>query len=270
MKITLPMNRKKTHRLLTLLASTLPLLTGCSTPQTNILETSIPPTPSREPLRFEATGTAFLQEAGQLSQFTSLGGAEFIEASGRGFSAPNATSSSQKKLTALKAARYGALAGLAEELKGLEVTRVARVQDLVFSGEEVSVTISGIIQGASAVKEHYDPESGLAEVRLRIALDKDGNSLQQRAMRSAPASSNKRKAEAEAAARINAAAALREQVGQIFVMQNIQVKNLKFDNQQAQLDVKGLLEGVRFSTPRWHKDQCEVTAVLEIDPTHIK
>ena len=247
------------------------LLTGCAT--TNNVDLTEPPAPEPitepepNPIRYEATGTAFLEEAGQLSHITPLNGASFIEAAGMGFPAENASTGFQEELTALRAARYGALAEMAEILEGLQVTRSARVQDMVFSGEEVTVTLSSIIQGATTVKEDYDPELERAEVRLRIALDHEGNVIQQRATRIAPMSLYKRKAEAEAAARINAAAALREQVGKSYVMQHIEVEDLQFEGQQTQLDLEGLLENVEFSQPRWvGETQCEVTATLEIIP----
>jgi hypothetical protein len=239
------------------------LLTGCASHHLN----QFVPEPAPETLRFEATGTAFLEEAGSLSNPVPLHNATFVESTASGFPADNATTAIQKELTALKAARYGAMAKLAEELDGLQVTRNARVQDMVFSGEEVAVTLSGIIQGASTVSEIYHPESEHAEVCLRIALDPNGDIIQQRATRIAPASIHQRKAEAETAARINATAALREQVGKTYVMQNVQVKDLQFASQDARLDVGGLLKNVQFSAPQWiGETQCEITAILEISP----
>ncbi len=251
------MENKKTYFILLPLIALLLLSTGCASNRMS----------QKEPFRFRATGSAFLEEAGQLSKMAPLNGASFVEATGRGFPASNTTGNFQKKLTALKAARYGALAGLVEEINGMEVTRRASVQNMVFSGDEVSVTISGVIQGATPVKESYDSETGLAEICLRVALDNDGNLIQKHATRIAPDSIYKRKAEAEAAARITATAALREQVGRVYVMQNVKVKDLKFESQQAQLYVEGLLKNVHFSEVRWIEGhQCEVTATIEINP----
>lgn len=260
MKAEVSTCRKTITCWLGVLAAAPSLLTGCAS-----TEPSSQPSP--EPTRIQAVGTAFLERAGQLTDPTPLHNATFVEAVGNGFPADSAETSAQKKLTALKAARYGALAKLAEELQGLELTRNARVQDMVFSGEEVTATLSGSILGASTVAEDYDAQSELASVRLRIAVDPDGHIIPQRATRISPTSLPQRKAAAEAAARINALAALGEQMGEVYVMQDIQVKDLQFDRQEAQLSMDGLLVGVQVSAPRWISNtQCEVTAWCEITP----
>jgi len=228
-------------------------------------------TPVDKLIRFEATGVSFLQEAGQKSQAAGSPWDSVIEAAGRGLPAPNAVNDAQKQLTAQEAARYRALAKLAEELEGLKVTRVARVTDMAFAGEEVNANLSVDLKGITEVASTYDAEAEIAEVTLRVVLGSDGKTIPQRISRLAPASIYERKAQAEEAARIRAMASLREQIGRVYVSQSVEVEDLMLARQEARLHVEGLLEGVEFSDVRWTGNkQCEVTAVITVPEGQLK
>lgn len=260
------------------------LLSGCSTPIENqsgfldegpspllVEEEVCVPEPECHSIHFEAEGIAFLADAGQSSRVMPSSGASFVEAEGLGFPAPNASNPLQKKLTAQEAARYRALAKLTEEIGGLHVTRSARVQDMAFAGEEISVSLSGQLQGVVEVRADYDESTEIAKVTLRVALDEEGKMAPHRGMRLAPHSIYLRKTQAEAAAKIRALASLREQIGQVYVTQSVQVKNLMFEYQEAQLYMEGILEQVSFSRPRWiSESQCEVTATVDISREDLK
>lgn len=241
---------------------------GCSTPEP-------PPTPApvTEPAEmqpapketeaaktnhFEAIGIGFLEEPDRSPEKQNLQTKEFIEAQGFGFPSPNAVSSIQKQLTATEAAQYRALAKLVEKQKGLEVIREARAVDMAFAEEEVSVTLSGSLMGVSEVSRNYDAETEMATVTMRMALEPEEKPRK-------PLSLEHRKVQAETAARIHATALLRGQIGQSFVEQDIRIKNLTLDHQEARILVEGYLEGIQFSDIRWISETiCEVTATLEI------
>jgi hypothetical protein len=219
-----------------------------------------------------ATGTAFLEEANHESLTYPTNNTDFIEATGRGFPAPNAFTPDQKKLTALEAARYGAIALLMETIKGVEINKHSLVQNMMFAGEEISATLSGSLQGATAIKDHYDPETAMAEVTLRVYLDADGATTPHRPVSYfAPASLYQRKANAEAAARINAAAALKQKIGKVYLTQITKVEDQQLTEHKTELYLDGMLEDIAFSPPRWVRDkQCEVTASLVIDILKLK
>ncbi len=236
-------------------------LTGCAGPQIS----------KNIPLQYEATGIAFLRDPGQAIQILDPACVSLLEARSKGLPSLNATTETQKRFTALEAARYRALAELLEKMDGLSVARTATVQDMVFAGEKISVTISGLIKDATVVTEKYDTGEEIAEVLMRVCLDAEKNIVPQRTTQIAPASIYQRKAEAETAARIHATASLREEIGRVFVTQIIRVKDLELESQQVQLEMEGLMEGVQFSDIRWlDETRCEVTAVLEVSQKQLK
>ena len=238
---------------------------GCATTQPPAPTPASSPVIIEHPLHFEATGSAFLEEEGAISIAHNPLHDSFIEATGCGLAAPDATTAVLKKFTALEAARYRALAGLMEKMNGIQVTRNAAVENMTFAGEQIITSLSGTLSGYSVIKETYDIETDSGEVTLQITMDKNGTIVPQRATRVAPTSLFKRKEQAETAARINATASLREQLGQIHVMQDIQVENLELSRQQARLQSDGWIEKVEFSDARWLEGNlCEITATLDI------
>ncbi len=216
------------------------------------------------PLRFEAIGIAFLEVPEQATENQAAQSGKFIEAQGFGLPSPSAENDAQKRLTAMEAAQYRALANLAEKVLGQEVVREARVVDMAYAGEEVRVNLSGKLKGVSEVVRSYDAETEIATVSLKVAVEPEEDS--RRMTHEQSLSIDQRKARAVAAARIHATALLREQIGQVYVEQDIRVENLEMAHQEARIYVKGLLDGIIFSDARWPSEtQCEVTATLEVD-----
>lgn len=212
-------------------------------------------------ITIEAKGTAFLEEAGQLSKISIPKWDKFLEAEGIGFPALDATNPVQKKMTALSAAKYRALAKMVESLRGMEVERTSKVDNMVFSSEEVTITLSGLVKGATTVSETYDEASETATVLIRVAMDSNGNLIPQYANSLAPISIYKRKAEAEEAARISASAALREKIGEAYLSKRVVVEDLQLKHQETQMIVDGLVQGARYSEAKWiNSIMCVVTA----------
>ena len=240
---------------------------GCSTTK---LDASPPPAappteaPDADPesatntlIHLEALGIAFLEARQSPLPVKSIG------AKGFGFPAPHAGTAAEKRLTAMEAARYRALANLVEKRDGLVVSRDARTIDMAFAGEEVRVQIEGQLKGVSEVAQDYDTETEMATVTLKMPLGSEADS--RRTTREKPLSLEQRKARAIAAARIQATASLREQIGQIYVEQDVLVEELILAHQQARVYVQGLLEGVSFSEALWlGESRCEVVATLEV------
>jgi hypothetical protein len=253
------------HRWVLLCTPALFFLFGCATAlPPDAAESQVEAPPETVEIVIEAEGVAFLEDAGQLSQLKIPNWDRFIEAKGHGFPSTNATHPAQKKLTALAAARYRALAAMVESLDGLQVARESKVENMVFAGENVSINLSGNVQGATTVSESYDEKSESAEVVIRVAMDDKGNLIPHHANSLAPISLYKRRAEAEEAARINASAALRERIGSAELMQHVVVKDLMLQSQEAQLKVNGLLEGATYSDPEWDNKKCVVKASLAV------
>jgi hypothetical protein len=273
------------------------LLSGCSTTGTNSEEPPPPPAPETnvvqeneispasvtaiedavsseatnavpdeaqiddQPLRYEATGIAFLEPAEKFIKDPSTKSNDFVEATGYGFPSPAATTPSQKMLTATEAAQYRAMANLAEKHLGLDVKREAKTSDMAFSSEDVTVSIYGKLKGVSEVTRDYDESGEVATVTLRMDLDPEEVPEKQ----SPPLTLEQRKARAETAARIHATALLRERIGQTYVEQEIQVNGMDLTRQMASIYVEGLLKNIQFSDIRWTSERiCEVTASLEI------
>jgi len=253
--------------------------TGCSTtkpdatpepatetaPATPVAEAPVPApetateTATNKTIRLKALGVAFLEARRQ-----SAPPVESIEATGLGLPAPHAGTAAEKRLTAMAAARYRALANLVETRDGLVVSRDARTIDMAFAGEEVRVRIDGELKGVSEVAQDYDAETEMATVTLKMPLE--SKTGEQQIIRKEPLSLAQRKARAVAAARIQATASLREQIGQVYVEQDILVEELVMAHQHARVYVQGLLEGVSFSEALWlGETRCEVVATLEVD-----
>lgn len=245
--------------------SILTLFAGCATvPQQNVQE--VKQVPKTIELKLEAEGVAFMEDAGQLSKFVIPNWDRFAEATGHGFPSEDATNPVMKKMTALAAARYRALAEMVEALEGMHVERESQVENMVFAGEQVSISLSGVVKGATTVSETYNAEEESAEVVIRVAMDKDGKLIPNHANSLAPVSLYKRRAEAEEAAKVNASAALRERLGDSYLMQRVVVKDLRFKSQEAESKVEGLLEQVTFSKPEWIENtKCVVTASVTLD-----
>jgi hypothetical protein len=268
------------------------LLSGCSTTQSNSEEPPPPPPPEtsvvqehgispapvtatedatntvpdeaqadEQPLRYEATGIAFLEPAEKIIKNQSVKSTDFVEASGYGFPSPLATTPSQKMLTATEAAQYRAMANLAEKQLGLDVKREATTSDMAFSSEDVTISLSGTLKGVSEVSRSYDAAAEIATVTLKMNLAPEKVPEK----KSPPLTLEQRKSRAEMAARIHATALLREQIGGTYVEQEIQVNGLDLTLQMASIHVEGLLKNVQFSDTRWTSESiCEVTASLEI------
>ncbi len=206
-------------------------------------------------IHLEALGVSFLESIQRPPPVKS------IEAKGFGLPASSAGNAAQKRLTAMEAARYRALANLVEKKEGLEVWRDARTVDMAFAGEEIRVRINGTLKGVSEVAQDYDTETEMATVTLKMPLGPETDST-----RKNPLTLEQRKARAITAARIQATASLREQIGQIYVEQDVLVEELILAHQQARVYVQGLLEGVSFSEALWlGESRCEVVATLEVN-----
>ncbi len=221
---------------------------------------------AHQPITIEGKGVAFLEDATLAMTASSPSTWDvIIEATGKGLPAPHAPTDIQKKFTALEAAKYRAIAELAEKVRGMRVTRTGEVRDMAFAGEKIAIEMSGQIEGVHIVRQTYDEATGLAEVTVRVGMDNNGNLVSQGASRLTPLSLPERMARAEEAARMRAAAAVREQIGEIRVEETIEVRNLIMVQHHARQHVEGILENVRFSKPEWvSRNQCEVVARVEL------
>lgn len=243
------------------------LTEGCSTTKpeaTPASDTPVAETPAPAPerietnqvIRLKALGVAFLEPKEKTPPPV-----KSIEATGFGLPALDTENDAQKRMTALEAARYRALANLAEKSEGLEVSRDARTIDMAFAREEVHVRIHGQLKGVSEVAQDYDTKTEIATVTLKMPLGPEPDSTHQK-----PLSLEQRKARAIAAARIQATASLREQIGQVYVEQDVLVEDLILTHQHARVYVQGLLEGISFSEALWlGESRCEVVATLVVD-----
>jgi hypothetical protein len=139
------------------------------------------------------------------------------------------------------------------------------VRNMQFAGEVVEVNRAGALDGVQVVKEEYDSRAQVAEVVVRVGLDRDGRVIPQKLLPITPLSLEVRRARAEHAARVQALAALRERVGEVLVTQEIRVKNLVLSHQKAGLVVEGMLEGAEFSEPHWPSAKhCRVRAKVTV------
>jgi hypothetical protein len=194
-----------------------------------------------------------------------------VEAHGQGLPAPNAATPTMKRLTALEAAKHVAMARLTEKLHGTEVVQRAQVRDLRFAGQEIRAEVSGQLRGVRIVESEYDPGKEIAEVTVMVGLDVQGNVVPDRLLPLSPLSVAARRVRAEAAARLDAMARLRQQLGGVRVAQEIRVRNLMLSHQSARLTVEGILEGVEFAQSQWPtEEQCEVEATLALSKADLR
>ena len=101
----------------------------------------------------------------------SVGEGSFVEVTGIGIPALTAVGESQKRTTALEAARHDALAKLAEEIHGVYLHKECRVRDMTFAGMEVDARVSGELLDWQVVSRSYDDETQFATVTVRGRLN---------------------------------------------------------------------------------------------------
>jgi len=220
---------------------------------------------------FKATGVAFLEETDREPGVPAGDWDTVVEATGEGLPAADAATPAMKKLTALEAAKYLALARLTEKIRGTHVRLASKVRDMKFVAQEVEAGVSGDIQGVRIVRSDYDEQKEIAHVTVMVGLDSEGNIVPDRLLPITPLSEAARRARAESAARLDAMAKLREQIGEVYVGQEVKVKNLMLSHQRAWLLVEGILEGVKFSEPLWPTDrQCKVEATLVVSDSDLE
>ena len=225
---------------------------------------------SEEPGVFHATGVAFLEPRSETAGPSDVEWDMMVEAVGHGLPAAGATTPAQKAWTALEAAKQSAMAALVEKLKGAHVRAEARVKNLMFAGQEITVETAGDLEGARTTRSRYDEAAGVAEVEMTVALDAAGNVLPERLASTAPPSLRARRARAEVAATADAMAKLREQVGEVWIEQEVMVKDLLFRRQRAQQVVQGMVEGAEFARPVWDGARCTVEARLRLKPEDLE
>jgi hypothetical protein len=214
---------------------------------------------------FRATGVALIDEpTGDLGE-PAANWDSIVEATGYGFPAAGAASINEKRLTAIDAATSNASAKLVEKIEGALVTRAADVKDMKFAGTETHIEVAGQLKGVKVVSAEYDQVEEMATVELRLGLDSDGKIVPDRLLPITPLSLAARKAQAEEAARYDAVAKLREQVGGAHITNEITVRNLMLSHQRARLVVEGMMEGVQFAKPVWLGSQkCTVDSTLSL------
>jgi hypothetical protein len=199
---------------------------------------------------FRATGVALIDEpTGDLGE-PAANWDSIVEATGYGFPAAGAASINAK---------------LVEKIEGALVTRAADVKDMKFAGTETHIEVAGQLKGVKVVSAEYDQVEEMATVELRLGLDSDGKIVPDRLLPITPLSLAARKAQAEEAARYDAVAKLREQVGGAHITNEITVRNLMLSHQRARLVVEGMMEGVQFAKPVWLGSQkCTVDSTLSL------
>lgn len=235
-------------------------LCGCQPSQSQLSQIKEP-----EMYTFRAEGNAVLEKADGSFGAKGRDYANVMEVTGRGIPANDAASESEKRFTAIEAAKYRALAKLAEKLEGVNVSLRAEVRDMVFSSEEIEAHIEAHLKGVSLVRSEYNADTGVAEATIRLALDSEGELVQERDISLVSRSKAARRIRAESAARINALGKLLEQIGDVWVGKTIKVRDMMFSSQKAWLKVQGMLEGVEYSEPRWKGEELvTVEAVLKV------
>jgi hypothetical protein len=215
---------------------------------------------------FTATGVSVLDKPGGEPGPQALNWDSIVEAEGHGFPAAGAANKTEERLTALEAARAEAMTDLVEKLSGVTVSRSAEVRDMRFASAETKVELSGALTGVKVVLSDYDDVEQVAHVVLRVGLDSEGKIVPERLLPVAPLSDAVRRAQAEEAARYDAVAKLREELGGAYITQQITVKNLMLSHQRASSAVEGLMaSGVEYSKPLWiGGERCEVKATLTL------
>ena len=231
------------------------LSAGCSSLDSGVETTRV----------LRAKGVGFVEKADRDMGESAVTWDTIVEATAEGLAPQDVVNPVQRRLMATEAATYRAMAQVAENVRGIHVTKKSRVQDMAFAGENVEAQTAGAIEGVKILRRDYDDETGIAEVTVRVGLDTEGNIIPDRMLPVTPLSLAVRRVRGESAARINAVASLREQVGEIYVGQVVKVKDLVFMHQKAWLLVEGMLEGVQFSEPEWvSSTQCVIEATLVV------
>ena len=215
-----------------------------------------------------ARGEAVVEAEEAVGQAPAAEWESIVQATGQGFASPTAPTDELKRLTALEAARHVALAALVEQIEGAEVTQRSMVRNMTFMAQELQSEVAGRLAGARVVRSDYDAATGKAEVQLMVGLDAEGKVVPAPAtvgLAGVPPSEASRRLRAEAAARIDALAKLRGQLGEVRVGQQVRVRNLRLAHQEAWSTVEGILEGVQFGEPEWPTDRrCVVEASLTV------
>lgn len=228
---------------------------GCATSRATVGHTRV----------IEATGEAFLEETDRDIGVPAVEWESVVEGQGMGLPAADAATPAQKMMTARKAAYYSALADLLGKVSGTQVKQESSVRNMQFAGETVEASRAGVLQGVQVVRSDYDEEGQVAMVVVRVGLDKEGRAIPEKLLPITPLSLESRRARAEHAARVQAVAALQEQVGEVLITQEVRVKNLVLSHQRADLVVQGMLEGAEFAKPQWHGPKhCTVRATMKV------
>lgn len=245
------------------------LSTGCASTRAKRLNAL-----DGESMTITAIGSSFLEEVGNMTSPSTIDRhwEQLIEVTGKGLPSPRASTDIHRELTALEAAKYRALAELAEKVRGARVTRTSQVRDMAFASEEVAVEMSAVVEGSHIVRERFDAETGIAEVTIRVGIDANGNMVSQNVVpRLVPTSLPERMVRAEHAARVRAVAALREQIGKVHVAEEVHVRDLILVHQHARQHVEGMIENVEFSEPEWvDRIQCNVEARVTLTASDLK
>ncbi len=219
-----------------------------------------------KPYVFKATGQGFLEGeegAGLVEAATEC--AAIADASGRGMPAANAVNDVQKRLTALEAAKYRAMANLVEKIRGIRVEKVTTGENFRLIEERISTVVSGELKWVKIVEQEYDEVAEIATVTLKVGLDAFGDIVPVKMLPVEPRSLAERRARAETVGRMQAVAKLREQIGEVYVGQVLKVQDFVLKSQSAWLIVEGMVKGVEFSRPSWPtRHKCEVEARLEV------
>jgi len=220
---------------------------------------------------FKATGVAFLEKTDRLLPNVAAQADSVIRASGMALPGTNAVTEIEKRMTALEAAKIRAMANLAEKVRGTIIKKITRSEDMRFVSEDVEALVTATLQGVRVVASRYDEETGIAEVKVSVGLDMEGNIIPEKVVPMAPLYLTERKARAAAAARIDAGVRLREQIGEEYVGQVVQVKNLVLQSHRAWRVVEGMIKGAEFSKPSWPTpEKCEVKATLKVPDEEFK
>jgi len=214
-----------------------------------------------------ARGVGFIEKAEREMGEPAARWDTVVEATAQGLAPESAEGDIQRRLMAIEAATCRAMAMLAENVRGTHVAKKSEVRDMEFVGEDVWTEMAGSLEGVKIAKSEYDEETGVAVVTVRVGLDTEGNIIPDRMLPITPLSSAARRVRAEGAARVDAVASLREQLGEIYVGQVVKVKDLVLIHQKAWLLVEGMLDRVQFSRPEWvSPTQCVVEATLVVTP----
>jgi hypothetical protein len=213
---------------------------------------------------FRARGEAIMEEeAGPADVLR--GGESYLRAAAEALPAAGASEPFQRRLTALEAAKYRALAKLVEGLEGVRVERETSIRDLQFQQESVVARAVGNLTGATVVESAFDEETGVGRVTVQVVLDAEGNTVVPQFVPPSAVSRQARRARAEQAARVDAMAKLREKIGKVRVGQEVHVENLMLRRHEAWLVVEGWLQGVEFSPPEWVGERrCVVEVAVRV------